>query len=603
MSTSTTTDLKVGSSHTEVEDSSSNICIPVPTTKRIYIGGLHESITEDNIKDRFHKYGEIVNVDVAKDCENHCRGFAHMSIVTTPKQWAQCISVYNGAKWKGKELKLEEAKADYLERKRLREEQLLEKEERKKKRVLRCNDSEGFHAKDMTPITDNNMNGKRYWRRGRYGRAVSVMRLRKPDGSIFVYEPTLYKNNLMKLFNIGVRMKPVNQLINKIGSDESDAAEEVYTDDDSVDYDHNSQDIHDDDEKRRLAIENRLQEQKRRNELISRSLAGEVDQTRTNHVNFEIETEDNTAEINNEIDEVVVDNPSKKEDMKWMFDSDDESDEEYDIKINPVLEGEAGRKRLQLQSRFKGDERFKLDKDFIDEEEEKERDLGDEISRDLAEEKDQALDVLRSLFGDEKINRTAQKPSSQWTDNARFDPDDEESTRFIVNKPDITNILKEINNDKEDEEEDRTDQNVTQSVMPVVSTEKHYEVNTNLKPLFGGSEAVSFSMFGNDEKEEENEVEQIAIQQPDTLTSHPIVHQKKGSVGLGMFFFFHMDNPVLLKKSCYSYDKEGIFQLKEDKEDYIRDWKVQRTKFNDVLRKRQRFIMKNQKKRATKDLK
>lgn len=72
---------------------------------------------------------------------------------------------------------------DWQERKRLRQEKILEQEEKKKKRLLRWNDSEGFHAKDMTPVTDNNMGTRKGWKRGRYGRAIAVMRLKKNDGT------------------------------------------------------------------------------------------------------------------------------------------------------------------------------------------------------------------------------------------------------------------------------------------------------------------------------------------------------------------------------------------------------------------------------------
>lgn len=80
--------------------------------------------------------------------------------------------------------------------------------------------------------------------------------------------------------------------------------------------------------------------------------------------------------------------------------------------MNPVLEGEKGRERLALQSTFKGDERFKLDEDFIDEDEikktprNKENIEEDEITRDLNAEKDQSMDVLRAMFGEETVNKT-----------------------------------------------------------------------------------------------------------------------------------------------------------------------------------------------------
>lgn len=93
------------------------------------------------------------------------------------------LSVYKGSKWKGQEIKIEEAKIDYKEREDMRKQKFEEQRERRRKILSRWNDSNGFIAKDMSLITDNNMNGKRGWKRGRYGRAIALMKLTKPDGS------------------------------------------------------------------------------------------------------------------------------------------------------------------------------------------------------------------------------------------------------------------------------------------------------------------------------------------------------------------------------------------------------------------------------------
>lgn len=41
-----------------------------PIDKRIYIGGLHPSTTEDQIKERFSKFGSVDNVTIAKNVES-----------------------------------------------------------------------------------------------------------------------------------------------------------------------------------------------------------------------------------------------------------------------------------------------------------------------------------------------------------------------------------------------------------------------------------------------------------------------------------------------------------------------------------------------------
>jgi hypothetical protein len=81
-------------------------------------------------------------------------------------------------------MRLEESKPDYIQRKRQDEEKAALKAEKKRKREVRWNKSDGFFARDMSLVTDNNVNtraGK--WKRGRYGRAIAVMRLQKEDGT------------------------------------------------------------------------------------------------------------------------------------------------------------------------------------------------------------------------------------------------------------------------------------------------------------------------------------------------------------------------------------------------------------------------------------
>lgn len=382
------------------------------------------------------------------------------------------LGVYNGAKWRGQELKLEEAKMDWQERKRLRQEKILEQEEKKKKRLLRWNDSEGFHAKDMTPVTDNNMGTRKGWKRGRYGRAISVMRLKKNDGTKFVFEPTHYKNNLTKLYNIGVRMKPVSQLITKVDDESSDseddwpsysnkAGSQDQEDQDEDQETHTARSMTDD-EKRRAAMEKMFEEQTIKKEMISKALAGQAEGQ--NHTTFGNDDDDDIQvddAFKMDVDEEEQEPKKPMDAKKWMFDSDEDdndSDQELDIKINPVLEGEAGRKRLELQKKFKGDDRFKLGEDFIDEEEKnvQPKNLGDDITQALDTEKDQAMDVLRAMFGDDKVNFKPKHQSNTWASSDRFDPDADDSSKYLAEAAveEDTTTVKHQNADEEDEDDE-----------------------------------------------------------------------------------------------------------------------------------------------------
>ena len=83
------------------------------------------------------------------------------------------------------------------------------------------------------------------------------------------------------------------------------------------------------------------------------------------------------------------------------------------------MEGEKGRELLELQSKFKGDERFKLGEEFKeDDDDEKDTQMKkarkeplddepeDDISKSIAEEKNQSMDLLRAMFGEEKVEKT-----------------------------------------------------------------------------------------------------------------------------------------------------------------------------------------------------
>lgn len=143
-------------------------------------------MTADDLQNRFKMFGDIVDASIAKDTENQCRGFGHITIKTTTNQWTKCLSVYNNAKWKGGVMKIEDAKPEYKEKIQAEMEALKVKQAKKQERASkrrRNTDADGFIARDMTLVNDKNMDGRKGWKRGRYGRAIAVMRLQKDNGT------------------------------------------------------------------------------------------------------------------------------------------------------------------------------------------------------------------------------------------------------------------------------------------------------------------------------------------------------------------------------------------------------------------------------------
>ncbi|CAG8505683.1 7456_t:CDS:10 [Paraglomus brasilianum] len=170
--------------------------------KRVYIGGLSKNVNEQDIANRLRPFGSISNVNIIYQQETgESRGFAYATVKTTPTLWKKCVSTLNGTIWKGMKLRIEDAKPDY--KKRLQD----QREQEHKPAEPQVS---GTHtskkrkqdtvtlADDMNLVTDKNADGRKGWKKARYGRAVAVMRLRKDDGTKVVFNPQHYQNNLKR---------------------------------------------------------------------------------------------------------------------------------------------------------------------------------------------------------------------------------------------------------------------------------------------------------------------------------------------------------------------------------------------------------------------
>ncbi|KAI1316426.1 nucleolar protein 8 [Mortierella claussenii] len=191
------------------------ICIE-HISQRAFIGGLAKDVTPTDVEGRFKSFGQLKDVYLAKDTDGTCRGFGYVTLDTTRKDWQKCVALFNGAKWKGNVLKIEEANKDWQTRRQedLEAQKKLEKKEQDAAlKKLKRNPVK--YAEDMSLITDKNMDGKRGWKRGRFGRPVITMKLDR-----MTYDPSHYKNNVEKLFNLSGKPLPLNQLVYHIDEDE-----------------------------------------------------------------------------------------------------------------------------------------------------------------------------------------------------------------------------------------------------------------------------------------------------------------------------------------------------------------------------------------------
>ncbi|KAG0063825.1 hypothetical protein BGZ90_002494, partial [Linnemannia elongata] len=185
-------------------------------TQRAFIGGLAQDVTTTDVEGRFKSFGSLKDVYLATDVDGNCRGFGYVTLDTTRKDWSKCVALFNGAKWKGNVLKIEEANKDW-QTKRQEDLEVQAKMEKKEQDAIakKIRRNPAKHAEDMSLITDKNMDGKRGWKRGRFGRPVITMKLDR-----MTYDPSHYKNNAEKLFNLQAKPLPLNQLIYEIDENE-----------------------------------------------------------------------------------------------------------------------------------------------------------------------------------------------------------------------------------------------------------------------------------------------------------------------------------------------------------------------------------------------
>ncbi|CAG8578960.1 9011_t:CDS:10, partial [Paraglomus occultum] len=456
--------------------------------KRVYIGGLFKGIIEEDIANRLRPFGSISNVDIIYQQETgESRGFAYVTIKTTPTLWRKCVSTLNGTIWKGMKLRIEVAKPDYKQRLQdqwEQERQLAESHVSGARMSKKRKQDTVILADNMSLVTDKNVNGRKGWKKVRYGRAVAVMRLRKDDGTKFVFNPQHYQNNLKRFTERDL------ELLKQTPSDTSPSlTREV---DDKHDDGLRSKFMDYNDSMANLGLSqsssvvdglNQLTLGKEVNKKYQHIMAK---QERSNRQRLEaIE-----KRLNNY---VKYTDEEESGDKLSLFASDDDSNySDHNsgenclfgkIDINPVFEGASGRKRLQLQSQFHGDRRFNLTEDFMSDSDEdaqiartnetsnkndinEDEEFDDEISRALSEEKANHMNILKSMFGNGILNKTTRKKAPEWKEIQRFDPEAPNGDLEIVQ-----------------DVEDFSTKNLATS-MSVVPKDVRIEIKADLKRLF-----------------------------------------------------------------------------------------------------------------------
>ncbi|XP_077132712.1 nucleolar protein 8 [Ranitomeya variabilis] len=192
------------------------------TLRRLYVGGLGPSVTDDELSERFGRFGKVGEVDIIyrkDDQGNPVRTFAYMNINISDTDLKKCLSLLNKTKWKGGLLQIEMAKESFLHK--LEQERQAAKEKKKPKEqsrpqndLLKSLEKAGvtdFQMKAAVPGTE--VPNHKNWVVSKYGRVLPVLHLKgNKEMNITKYDPSKYCHNVKKLDNISLVSTPVTQL-------------------------------------------------------------------------------------------------------------------------------------------------------------------------------------------------------------------------------------------------------------------------------------------------------------------------------------------------------------------------------------------------------
>nr|XP_049589359.1 nucleolar protein 8 isoform X5 [Syngnathus scovelli] len=283
-----------------------------------------------------------------------------------------------------------------------------------------------------------------------------------------------------------------------------------------------------DNSRRLAAVQQKLKEAEQHQKLIQGALAN-LDTTTTRagkHIVFDSEDDDDehTTEAASETSAPRGDPSKEAKSMPTkkrvrarasaprLFDSsedEEDADDEEDggrFHIRPQFEGLAGKKLMELQSRFGTDERFRMDSRFLEEEEEEEEDKNKEGNRSVAgeedllqEEKKRNISILQGLLGPQAHSAKPSTKAKTFRDVSalHYDPSRDEHAAF-ESKADSNQDSKPARRKKREEA----------AKLPEVSKEIFYHVSGDLKAMFESAtdlETAKQSQTCWDQKAEEGE--------------------------------------------------------------------------------------------------
>uniref|UniRef100_A0A671FMP8 Nucleolar protein 8 n=1 Tax=Rhinolophus ferrumequinum TaxID=59479 RepID=A0A671FMP8_RHIFE len=185
-------------------------------TKRLFVGGLGQNVSEADLQNQFSRFGEVSGVEIITrkdDQGNPQKVFAYINIRIAETDLKKCMSVLNKTKWKGGTLQIQLAKESFLHR--LAQERQAARAKKEKSTIGTPNLLEkmgvvDFHVKAV-PGTE--VPGHKNWVVSKFGRVLPVLHLKNQHKhKIMKYDPSKYCHNLKKIGEDFTNVVPIANL-------------------------------------------------------------------------------------------------------------------------------------------------------------------------------------------------------------------------------------------------------------------------------------------------------------------------------------------------------------------------------------------------------
>ncbi|KNE60877.1 hypothetical protein AMAG_06638 [Allomyces macrogynus ATCC 38327] len=414
-----------------------------PAPRRIYLGGLTDPVTPTEVESRFRAFGTVSAIAIPASASGAPRG------------------------WKGGTLAVSRATRDPVAQREEEREASRARAPPNTNRVFSLEPPKPAAAlprgvvpgavsvRAAKPVTDADDSADlgRLWKRSRMGRAVALMRrMHQPGVGRVTIDPSVYRACLEPLY-VNPRPTRVQDLTWSLECREEGRrgrGEEM----EAVDW--WEQKGVEEDEEGESGLEGEGEEggsseaegEEGEDELAAGSdVAASAPSSSDSDDSASSDDDDENAMDVDDEEEPAPSAPARAQQLDIFSDEEVNSDEEADrFAVKGQFEGESGRELLALQAKARGDDRFKLTADFAadgsddsdasssasdtaeptaqdDADEEDDEAIGN-----LAKERDMAMSLLSSMFGEEAVQESVKKrahanvatnaPSAAAKDNA-----------------------------------------------------------------------------------------------------------------------------------------------------------------------------------------